>query len=371
MKVKEGRRVVSHRLAYGLVCVFGLVIVLGSILPIVMAAGPGSGPGGEEQARVQAMNKAREAIMFAEFSSADGKFSGKYVEFEIIDGKIFNYSVGESKVKVFEKVEVLDFGYSGAYARGAVAQINGTNAKILAHNNPASVLHITKSSSEIRQVNITLSSGISAERLANGTNGNSSNLRLTGNVDAVILVGSSVTSVSGNLITINYTQQSCGITIRFKPALSESYREQIQRYAREGRLGGEIDVVASDGQYVEDSQGYEHHAMLSVKSAERKRVCVRVNAEYTEGKLFRIGLDSDTAGTTDGKKLQAKLDGKKMKRVSLEELGQYQEQKRTEAAYCIESNGAGFDVIAYVPHFSEHEIIIEKSEESAKGLPGF
>jgi len=353
----------------GLVCVVFVVsvlVLLGGMLPIVMAMGPWNGSGGEEQARVQAMNRAREANMFAEISYADGKFTGKYIEFEVLDGKITNYTVGEAKTKVFEQIEVADFGYSGEYARGAVVQINGTNSKILAHNNPASLLHITKSSSEIKHVNITLSSGIIAEKVGNG-----SNLKLSGAVDAVILVGSSVTDVSGNVIRINYTQQSCGITIRFKPGLPEAYREQIQKYAREGRLGGEIDVVANEGQYVEDTQGYEHNAMISVKSMEQNRLRIRVNAEYTEGKLFRIGLDSATAGTTDGKKLQAKLDGSKMKRVSLEELGQYQEQNRNEAAYCVESNGAGFDIIAYVPHFSEHEILIEKSAESAKGLPGF
>ncbi len=349
--------------AFGL----ALLIAFSSFASLAIAAGPGSGPGGQEQARTQAMTCAGEANMFAQVSFAEGKFTGKYLSFELSDGKILNYTVGESKVKVFESVEVIGFGYSGACANGAVAQINGTDAKILAHNNPPAILHISKASSAASQMNIVLASGISAEKLGNG-----SNIRLTGGIDAVILVGSSNATILGSAITITFTQQSCAITVRCKPALPESYREQLQKFAREGKMGGEIDVVANGGEHVEDGQGYEHHTAVAVNGAEKGKVRIRISAEYSEGKIFRIGLDSGTAGTTDAKKLQAKLDGEKMKRVSLDELGQYQEQKRTEAAYCIESNGAGCDVLAYVPHFSEHELTIDKISETANsGLPGF
>jgi len=133
-----------------------------------------------------------------------------------------------------------------------------------------------------------------------------------------------------------------------------------------------MDVVAVNGSHTECALAYNHSTSMTVKNAGQGRVALAVKAEYSEGKLFRIGLDRDTAGTGSAKELQCRLDGKAMKRVSVQELERLQEQKSAQAAFCVEFGDKGCDVLAYVPHFSEHELVLEKvTPAGTENVPGF
>ncbi|MEM3341096.1 MAG: hypothetical protein QW728_00220, partial [Thermoplasmata archaeon] len=139
-----------------------------------------------------------------------------------------------------------------------------------------------------------------------------------------------------------------------------------------GAVGGEMDVVVENTTHASSSEGYAHHVNMQVMNAGKGSLKIRVSAEFKEGKIFRIGLDKTSGDTDSGKNLKLKLDGQEIKQVSLSEMAQYRNQNRTEACYCIEENANGYDVFAYIPHFSDHDITIEKlAEETGSSLPGF
>ncbi|MEM2977453.1 MAG: hypothetical protein QXW06_07375, partial [Thermoplasmata archaeon] len=128
--------------------VFAGFVVVVLALGAAAASGPGNGPGpggpGQDPAGNALMNRAQELNMFGQILLNETSFSGRYIGFSVEDGAILNYTVQDSGTVLFEFVALEPFCCTGWSASGAVARVNGSTAVIMAHNNPAAVLHITK-----------------------------------------------------------------------------------------------------------------------------------------------------------------------------------------------------------------------------------
>lgn len=316
--------------------------------------GPGAGPN-QEQERNQAMSQAEECNMFARTNQSGNEFSGKYMMFKYGNGTIEDYRVGGSQLRLFASVGPDSFNFSGSGADGPVAYVNGTAARFTAYNNPSSALQFQKTGDALVKLSFELGAGLAAQKV-NG----SQNIRIGGPVEAMLVVENGNCTVNGSHIEVSFGPGNGSATVRVKTQTRAEASLQIQEKVASGRLAGEMDVVAVNGSHTECALAYNHSTGMAVKNAGRGKVSLAVKAEYSEGKLFRIGMDRDTAGTGSANELQCKLDGKAMKRVSVQELERLQEQRSTQAAYCVEFGEKGCDVLAYVPHFSEHELTVEK-----------
>jgi len=340
--------------------VFALMMVFSiGLAAMATQAGSGNGPGGgqgPEQDRNQAMARAEECGMFGSTSQSGGGFSGKYMQFKYANGTIEDYRVGDSQLRLFSSVGPEPFDFSGTGASGAVAYINGTAARFEAHNNPSSAMQFIKTGDAEVRLRFELAPGLGTQSV-NG----SQNIRITGSPEAVLVVENGNCTVNGSRIEVVFGAGDGSATVR---AMTETQTEswlQLQDMVASGRLAGEIDIVAVNRSHTESSVGYNHSTSMTVKNVGAGKLTLAVQAEYSEGKFFRIGLDRDTAGTGSAKELQCRLDGEAMKRVSVQELERLQEQKSAHAAYCVEFGEKGCDVLAYVPHFSEHELTLEKA----------
>lgn len=337
---------------------------------VAAAEGPGGGPGdsqNQEQERAQAMAQAEECNMFAETNQAGNEFSGKYLMFRHANGTIEDYRVGGSQVQLFASVGPDPFNFSDSGADGAVAYVNGTAARFMAHNNPSSALQFRKTGGAEVRLRFELSAGLSAQ-VMNG----SRNVMISGPVEAVVVVENGNCTVNGSRIEVALGAGDGMATVRTRTQTQSESRLQLQEKVASGGLAGEIDVVAVNGTHTQSAVGYAHSTSMMVKSAGQGKVALSVRAEYSEGKLFRIGLDRDTAGTGSAKELRCRLDGQQMKRVSVQELERLREQRSTQAAWCVEFGDRGCDILAYVPHFSEHELSVEKVAPAGdQAMPGF
>lgn len=338
---------------------FALMMAFSMGLAAVAAsAGAGNGPGGgtnQEQERSQAMSRAEECNMFARTNQSGNEFSGKYMMFRYGNGTIEDYRVGGSQLRLFSRVGSDPFNFSGSGADGPVAYVNGTAARFMAHNSPSSALQFQKAGGEEVRLRFELAAGLAAQKM-NG----SQNVLITGSPEAVLVVENGNCTVNGSKIEVALGAGNGSATVRVRSQTQTESRLQLQEKVASGRLAGEIDVVAVNNSHTESAVGYDHSTGMMVKNAGKGKVTLAVRAEYSEGKLFRIGLDRDTAGAGSAKELQCRLDGQAMKRVSVQELERLQEQKSSQAAYCVEFGEKGCDVLAYVPHFSEHELTLEK-----------
>ncbi len=351
--------------------VFAGLMVIVLALGAAAASGPGNGPGpgdpGQDPARNAVMAKAQECDMFGQMTLNDTSFSGRYVSLELDDGVVSNYTVEDAGAVLFGSVVLEPFCCTGWSASGAVARINGSAATVVAHNNPASVLHIVKEQGSNLTVRLTLGAGLVAEK-CNG----SDNIRISGALEAIVLVGAAGSEVNGSEVLVEYGPAAGSLTVRVEPEGAQGLRLQAHEMAREGWLGGELDVVGANATYMENSCGYAHSTSMTVKAAGSGKVKVTVRAEHAEGMIFRIGVDRETMGVREAKQLRASLDGETMKRVSAEELVRYKLEMRERAAYCVEVGVRSCEVLAYIPHFSEHELTLEKAAEPpTPGVPGF
>jgi len=339
--------------------VFGLMMAFSMGLATVIAsAGGGNGPGGgsnPEQERNQAMARAEECGMFAKMAQSGGNFSGKYMNFRYANDTIVDYRVGGSQQRLFSSVGPEPFNFSGFGTDGAVAYVNGTAAMFKAHNNPSTALQCVKTGDAQVKLCFELAPGLGTQPV-NGSH----NIRITGSPEAVLVVENGNCTVNGSRIEVAFGPGDGSATVRAMTETRTESRLQLQDMVASGRLAGEIDIVAVNNSHTESSVGYNHSTSMTVRNAGKGKVTLAVKAEYSEGKLFRIGMDRDTTGTGSASELQARLDGKSMKRVSVQELERLQVQKSAQAAYCVEFNDRGCDILAYIPHFSEHELTVEK-----------
>jgi len=322
------------------------------------SAGAGNGPGGSqgpEQNRYQAMERAEECNMFARSNQSGDQFSGKYMMFRYGNNTIEDYRVGGLQQQLFSRVGPDPFNFSGTGSDGALAYVNGTAARFMACNNPSSALQFQKTGEAQVRLTFDLAAGLGAQKM-NG----SQNLRITGQVEAVLAVENGQSAVNGSQIEVIFGPGNGSATVRAKTQTQAETSFRLQEKVASGRLAGEMDVVAVNGSHTECALAYNHSTSMTVKNAGQGRVALAVKAEYSEGKLFRIGLDRETAGAGSARELECRLDGKAMKRLSVQELERLQEQKSAQAAYCVEFGDRGCDVLAYVPHFSEHELSVEK-----------
>jgi len=334
------------------------------------AAGSGGGPGGsrnQEQERARAMDQAEECNMFGQTNQKGNEFSGKYMMFRHTNGTIEDYRVGGSQLQLFASVGPDPFNFSGSGADGAVAYVNGTAARFMAHNNPSSALQFQKSGGAEVRLRFELAAGFTARHM-NG----SQNVLISGPVEAVLVVENGNCTQNGSHVEVALRAGDGMATVRTRAQTQSEERLRLQEKVGTGSLAGEIDVVAVNGTHTESALGYAHSTSLVVKNAGKGKVTLAVRAEYSEGKLFRIGLDRDTAGTGSADELRCRLDGQPMKRVSVQELERLQNEKSAQAAYCAEFGDRGCDVLAYVPHFSEHELALEKAARpGTQTTPGF
>ncbi|UCE74874.1 MAG: hypothetical protein JSV56_04015 [Methanomassiliicoccales archaeon] len=116
---------------------------------------------------------------------------------------------------------------------------------------------------------------------------------------------------------------------------------------------------------VQENNHYQYGMELEIDEATRKKIRVRVRAEFQEGKLIVLNVEQNVLNLGESGNCNVYFDGKKMQQGT---FGEVLEGQGPQAMYmgAFEEEGAQF--LVYIPHFSEHIIEIESLLELEEEL---
>lgn len=144
--------------------------------------------------------------MFDQILLKNTSFSGRYLSFKLDNERIFNYTVNDAGAVLFSSVILEPFCCTGWSTSGALARINGEAATVMAQNNPAAVLHIVKAEGSKLSVHLTPGSGPTA-----GKCNESSNIKVSGALEAIVLIGAAGSEVNGSRVSVEVGSMSCEV----------------------------------------------------------------------------------------------------------------------------------------------------------------
>jgi len=303
--------------------------------------------------------KAENAYMFGVFSMEETTVDGRFLEFGYTEGALYDYTVtGESGVLVFESVEIQDFqSISEPKMDGAVFTMDGDGVRLMAHNNPTGMLQITSVKENVSvKVMLELAEGMVLVKSTNGT------YELAGSgMNGLIRTGGADLSVIGSTveIEIGYAGHMMFSAMPQKGYGSYEYRRSYMMALMNGSIDTELNVVTSNGMSLTQKFEYQGKVQMQVRSLNKNKICVMVESHEHKGKVVSIGVDRETMGYAHRDQVRVKIDGKELKRGgSADEVLECSSE--TEGLYWVEESPDGLQALVYVPHFSEHEIVIEK-----------
>ena len=342
----------------------GIVIALSIVMltPMVLAYGSDSGSSGGQPVQdpwKQCMKNAENAHMFGMFTydSATEEVSGRFVDFTISqDGTISNYAVerSNSSITIFNTVYLEKFTPAGTpKVNGAMFQYTGDEAMIIAHNNPAAVLHFTVQNTENTVVYV-LASGFTATKLPE-----SYNVRISGNgITGYIINGNSNISIENNTVTItlNAASQSLFRVMPVEGPVGQMNQAKIMEKIEEGKVIGEVSVSAYGGERSSDMMQYQRQVQMQIQSAQQNMLQIKVSAQYQEGKCVIINVDKETMAVSGNQQIVVKMDGQKMEKVDIDTVLNAHDSK---GSYNVAEGSDGYQICVYIPHFSDHSLIVE------------
>jgi hypothetical protein len=311
--------------------------------------------------RDHALNNAEQRNMFGVFSydSGTGNVSGRFLSF-IVDknnGMITNYTIKRDtgSILVFQQVQLSSF-YSIGNPRvdGAMFAFNGTDTRIMAHNNPPAIL-LHRTQGAANNVTYTLASGFVASAIPNSTN-----VAIEGNGQyALLLIENGTATITGSGITVNLQPWAKSV-FRFQPNIgvdAQVDQTLVEEAISSGKLACECSVVAYNGSVEQDFIGYQERLTLRIQEAVQNRLELRVSADYGVGKIIVINVDNNTIRAQTAAEIGLTLDGVRLQQTA--NVGDIFTAQGTESKFHVVNAEGAFQILIYLGHFSEHSIVVE------------
>lgn len=131
-----------------------------------------------------------------------------------------------------------------------------------------------------------------------------------------------------------------------------------------GNLGGEITIVKNGQGYKTDAISYYANVTVTEHSLSENKAVFNVSGDsHATGKTVKINFGRDTLSSTDTDELQLFFDGRQMKKASsLVDVLDPNDDGLQPEYLPVEVDAAGgkeFFVLVSIPHFSDHQIIIQ------------
>ncbi len=324
----------------------------------------------------QCMDKAENARMFGLFTydANTGEVSGRFVDFIISDnGVVSDYTLKTEKgdYTVFAEAYMEEFTPAGSpLMEGAMFQYSADEGLLMAHNNPAGLLHFTTMVGG-NTVIYDLADGYTARLLPD-----SYNVEITGTgFTGYIINGNSSITIENSTVTVELygASQSLFRAMPKESVVAEKNMEKISEKINEGKIIGEISVSGYEGEHEIDSMRYQNNMELKLQRMEQNRIEIQVSGDFNEGKCIVINTDSDTVSISEGQKIQVSFDGKVMERAG--NIDEVLDANDATPRYYVEQGDNGYQISVYIPHFSEHTITVESvDDDDSTGestIPGF
>lgn len=354
--------------------VFLLTVTLASVA-LAQQGEQGKDKGMQE--RAQNMARAANKNWFGQFTMENSTVEGRFVRFAYnnTNGTMSNFQVynGESYITVFDQVTLENFEHTNTSINGAVFMMNGTNVKIMIHNNPRAIMQIVNPYDDTPlKINYTVNEDISVNEgidvIGDGNHPSAYAYRLTAEGFNGVINTPLNTTLEENVITVdgegwNETSHSMFMS---KPSFTEvpkRHQNQVQNAVMNGTIGSEMEVVGKGEGHVSHEVRYRQNLQVQVQKMEEKKMRVRVQSEDPNGTCVMLRVEKQSLNLEENK-IQLKLDGEKVEKTSLQKVLEGGEQ----AQYSVQEQENGMMEIAVnVPHFSEHEITVESASET----PGY
>ena len=131
-----------------------------------------------------------------------------------------------------------------------------------------------------------------------------------------------------------------------------------------GNLGGEITIVKNGQGYKTDAISYYANVTVTEHSLSENKAIFNVSGDsYATGKTVKINFGRDTLSSTDMNELQLFFDGRQMQKASsLVDVLDPNDDGLQPEYLPVEVDAAGgkeFFILVSIPHFSDHQIIIQ------------
>ncbi|MGB9636491.1 MAG: hypothetical protein ACPL1Y_04505 [Thermoplasmata archaeon] len=288
----------------------------------------------------------------------DGHFTGRFVDFYLDEhtGKITNYKLKIPKdgsmetLGVFDAISVSNFSRVGLRVMGNIVMLRGENAMIIVHDNPSGVIHHIAFNTTL-SVTYTLNQNFYAmNTYKNHTYANIAWIfSASGNISGTIVAGNQIKITNQTLSTTLVN----GETSTFRMHAWHRYGVPI---ADENmiKVGAELALAYTNGLVMDDGVAYRADVLAEVREMTQNRIHLRVSGEGS-GTVIALMVEKENM-EMKMERIQVKMDGKEIKRGSVEEMFG---TGNGEAKYAVTTDDAGnYVIFLYVPHFSEHEFEI-------------
>ncbi len=324
------------------------------------------------ETRMNYMEEAQKAQMFGMLNyDGAGQYSGYFVEFtfDAATATIYDYTMkGSANRTIFSTVYIEKEGSGTIPAvHGAIFLFNDVDWHMQIHNNAPAVMAIEKTQTGTSDTEITyvLADGITAEQKNNG-----SILLNDGERISLLLYGNNTADIENNTVTVNL--KAGAVIFRGNTGNENNGVESaFERSVQERHALGEIAVIGTGDERVQDMVPYQKNAGIMVKSMEQKRLELQVSDTDSSGKILKISIDKASLGIDNAEKVRAIFDGEAAAREqSMDSLMLSLEKGEKNAAYVVYENGEQMNVYVYIPHFSEHTLTIEEVTTDGSSIAG-
>jgi len=318
------------------------------------------------------MEEAQKAQMFGMLNyDGGGQYSGYFVEFtfDAANATIYDYTMkGSANRTIFSTVYIEKEGSDTIPAvHGAVFLFNDVDWYLQIHNNAPAVMAIEKTQTGTSDTEITyvLADGITAEQKNNG-----SILLNDGGHISLLLYGNNTADIENNTVTVNL--KTGAVIFRGNMGNENNGVESaFEKSVQERHALGEIAVIGTGDERVQDMVPYQKNAGIMVKSMEQKRLELQISDTDSSGKILKISIGKASLGIDNAEKVRAVFDGEAaVREQSMDSLMLSLENGEKNAAYVVYENGEQMNVYAYIPHFSEHALTIEEGTTDSGSIAG-
>jgi len=301
--------------------------------------------------------------MFGRFELDDNGLSGRFVSFELLDGKIVDYSYEPEEEKIFETVgfTIEDFENANTRTEGGVYHAEMEGSHLMSHNNPTAMIHATYSGEEWVNITFEPAEGITFGEAVDGV------IPVEGlSAGAEITPGTDDYEIKEGVLEINITRGVITTFMRKPYQTMSSFQESVMRSVQEGKIDGELQVMKKEGSAAESQHfPYQGKVQMQLKDSEEgKELKFQVQSEEKAGKVLMFKVQGELLDDVETGKVRINFDGQKA--VSAGTPEEVLNENGEECKYYLERDGDScFNAMVYVPGFSTHEISMEIEEDTS------
>jgi hypothetical protein len=301
--------------------------------------------------------------MFGKFELDENSLSGRYVSFDLIEGKISDYSYVPEEENIFSSVgfTVDPFGEENTRMEGGVYHAEVDGLHFMSHNNPTAMMHATYSGEEWVNMTFEPAVGITFGAQVDGC------IPVLGlSAEAEITPGTEDYEIKEGVLEINITKGVITSFMRIPYQTMSSFQEEVVRGVQEGKIDSELQVMKKEGSTTESQQfPYQGKVQMQLKDSEEgKELKFQVQSEEKSGKVLMFKVQGDLLNDVEAGKVRINFDGEKAVKTGAPE--EVLNENGEQCKYYLEKDVDGcYNAMVYVPGFSTHEISMEIEEDTS------